>query len=77
MNQSVITTQGLTKRFGSTVALCDATIEIKEGSIVGLVGKNGAGKTTFIKLLCGLIRPTSGTFSILAGTYLEYFAVTA
>lgn len=67
MNQSVITTQELTKRFGSTVALCDATIEIKEGSIVGLVGKNGAGKTTLIKLLCGLIRPTSGTFSILDG----------
>lgn len=47
----------------------DLSLTIKEGSIFGLLGPNGAGKTTLISMLCGLIKPTSGQFSIDGLTY--------
>ena len=54
---------GLTKAYGSLVALDQVTLSL-EGQIVGLLGPNGSGKTTLIKLLNGLLRPTSGTVRI-------------
>ena len=55
-----IHTVELTKRFGSTVALAGLTMTVPRGEIFGFLGPNGAGKTTAVKLLLGLLRPTSG-----------------
>ena len=60
-----IETTGLTKRFGDTEALAGIDLKIRKGSVYGLLGPNGAGKTTAIRLLATLIRPTSGTASVL------------
>src|ERR1700731_2911125 len=55
-----IHTVDLTKRFGSTVALAGLSMTVPRGEIFGFLGPNGAGKTTSVKLLLGLIKPTSG-----------------
>jgi len=60
MGTTAILTEGLTKRYGDVVALEDLSLEILPGEVVGYLGPNGAGKTTTIRLLLGLIRPTSG-----------------
>jgi ABC-2 type transport system ATP-binding protein len=56
-----ISTQGLTKRYGATLALDQLDLSIQPGEIYGFLGPNGAGKTTTIRLLLGLHRPTSGS----------------
>jgi ABC-2 type transport system ATP-binding protein len=61
----VVETSGLTKRYGRRNALTDCTLSVPAGHVVGLVGPNGAGKTTLLQLAVGLIRPTSGTISVL------------
>lgn len=55
-----IRTEALTKRFGTVGALADLDLEVAQGEVVGYLGPNGAGKTTTLRLLLGLIRPTSG-----------------
>lgn len=60
----VLTTSGLSKKYGKFCALNDLTMHIPKGSIYGLVGRNGAGKTTLIRLICGLQKPTKGNYSI-------------
>jgi len=50
----------LTKRFGSFTAVDDVTFAVEEGEVLGLLGSNGAGKSTTIRMLCGLLKPTSG-----------------
>ncbi len=60
----VIETTGLTKRFGAVAAVDGLDLEIPRGEVFGFLGPNGAGKTTTIRLLLGLIRPTSGTARI-------------
>ena len=60
-----ISMHGVTKRFGTTVALDDVSLSIPPGSICGLVGPNGAGKTTLVRLLLGLERPAAGTIGVL------------
>ncbi len=55
---------GLTKRYGPTPALTDVSLELPAGKIIGLLGPNGSGKTTFIKILAGLLQPTGGTVLI-------------
>ena len=57
---AAIATRGLTKRYGTTVALDDLQISIRPGEVYGFLGPNGAGKTTTIRLLLGLHRPTRG-----------------
>lgn len=64
MNQELINVQGLTKTYGTKPALDHMDLTVGRGRIVGLLGPNGSGKTTFIKLLCGLLHPTSGTLLI-------------
>jgi ABC-2 type transport system ATP-binding protein len=55
-----ITTAGLTKRYGTTLALDGLDLTVRTGEVYGYLGPNGAGKTTTIRLLLGLHRPTSG-----------------
>ena len=59
-----VATRGLTKRYRGTDALVDLDLEVSAGEVVGYLGPNGAGKTTTIRLLLGLIRPTSGTAEV-------------
>jgi ABC-2 type transport system ATP-binding protein len=54
----------LTKRFGSFTAVNSVSLEVKYGEIYGLLGANGAGKTTMIKMLCGLLAPTNGRMQL-------------
>ncbi len=62
MDESVaISVKGLTKRFGSFTAVDNITFSVRKGEIFGFLGANGAGKTTAIRMLCGLSLPTSGT----------------
>jgi len=60
MSESAIVTKGLTKRFGSSEAVSDVNLEVKRGEIFGLLGPDGAGKTTTILLLSTLMKPTRG-----------------
>lgn len=57
---SVIVAENLTKRFGSFTAVDSISFEVDQGEIFGFLGANGAGKTTAIRMLCGLLIPTSG-----------------
>ena len=61
---AIIEINGLTKNFGSLTALDDISISLEPGRIVGLLGPNGSGKTTLIKILNGLLQPTSGSVRI-------------
>lgn len=61
---SVLECKGLTKQYGRTLALDDVSFTLEEGRIVGLLGPNGSGKTTFIKLCNGLLTPSSGELRI-------------
>lgn len=60
----VITTNKLTKRFGDFTAVRGITFSVERGEIFGFLGANGAGKTTAMRMLCGLSRPTSGTATV-------------
>lgn len=64
MQDTVIRTNKLTKHFGQFVAVHEITFDVKEGEIFGFLGANGAGKTTAMRMLCGLSIPTSGEASI-------------
>ena len=63
-----IKTEKLTKKFGKFTAVNELDIEIETGEMYGLLGPNGSGKTTFIKILNGLLRPTSGKAKVLDKT---------
>ncbi len=65
MTETVLQTQGLTKYYGSTLAVDHLNMEIPQGCICGFVGRNGAGKTTAIKLMLGLLKPTAGSSRLL------------
>ena len=58
--EAVISSENLTKKFGSFTAVDHITFEVRKGEIFGFLGANGAGKTTAMKMFCGLLRPTSG-----------------
>jgi len=62
--QPIIEVENLVKKFGSFVANDNLTFEVEKGEIFGFLGANGAGKTTAIKILCGLSSPTSGTVKV-------------
>lgn len=64
MNDVIMKCSGLTKEYGSLRALNNVDLEFKKGRIIGLLGPNGSGKTTFIKILNGLLAPTSGEVTI-------------
>ena len=60
----IITTEQLTKKYKSFVAVNDVTLHIRKGSLYGFLGPNGAGKSTTMKMLLGLTAPTNGSFTI-------------
>ena len=65
-DEPVITTRGLAKAFGkATPAVAGFDLEVRRGELFGLVGPDGAGKSTIIRLLCGLLQPTAGTARVL------------
>jgi ABC-2 type transport system ATP-binding protein len=66
-----VATAGLTKRFGERTVVDDVALAIPAGSVCGFVGPNGAGKTTTIRMLLGLVRPPSGSGTILGGSLAE------
>jgi ABC-2 type transport system ATP-binding protein len=61
MSAPAIDVRGLSRRFGSFVAVDDLSFSVKQGEIFGFLGANGAGKSTTIRMLCGLLRPSDGT----------------
>ncbi len=67
MEQTVLQARDLTKRYHGTLALDALNLELPQGKIIGLLGPNGSGKTTFIKLAAGLLTPTSGSITICGG----------
>jgi ABC-2 type transport system ATP-binding protein len=68
---SVITIEGLTKRFGDVLAVDNLSFEVDQGTVTGFLGPNGAGKTTTLRTLLGLITPTAGTARIDGRPYRE------
>jgi ABC-2 type transport system ATP-binding protein len=62
--ETVIKTNNLTKKFGDFTAVDSITFEVKSGEIFGFLGANGAGKTTAMRILCGLLLPTSGEATV-------------
>ena len=67
----VIDVHGLTKKFDGHVVVSDLSMQVKRGTIYGFLGPNGSGKTTTIRMLCGLLTPDGGT-----GTCLGYDILT-
>jgi ABC-2 type transport system ATP-binding protein len=65
MSEDVVVASGLTKRFGELVAVSDLDLRIPRGVVYGMIGPNGSGKTTAIKILNGLLRATSGSATLL------------
>ena len=61
---TVIQTSGLSKRYKDKWAVDHLDLQVEQGDIYGFIGRNGAGKSTTLKLLCGLIRPTQGEATI-------------
>jgi branched-chain amino acid transport system ATP-binding protein len=58
---AVLEVRGLTKTFGAVTAASDITLDVAEDTVVGLIGSNGAGKTTFVNLVTGYLKPSAGT----------------
>lgn len=65
MNELLIDVRSLSRAYGDVKALDCVSLQVRAGVVYGLVGPNGSGKTTLVRLLCGLIKPTSGTARVL------------
>ncbi|MBP1752637.1 MAG: transporter related protein, partial [Geobacteraceae bacterium] len=63
-NDQAVSLKELTKRFGNFTAVDNITLDVKKGEIFGFLGPNGAGKSTTIRMLCGILTPTSGSGSV-------------
>src|SRR4051812_8771498 len=61
----IISVQGLTKRFGNFVVVDNVSFEVQRGEVVGYLGPNGSGKTTTIRMLCGLLHPSAGSAMVV------------
>src|SRR5260221_3598209 len=66
-DELAIDVRGMTKRFGDRTVVNDIALQVRSGEIYGFLGSNGSGKTTFIRMLCGLLRADGGS-----GTCLGY-----
>jgi ABC-2 type transport system ATP-binding protein len=67
----VIEVEGLTKRFGSTLAVDALSFRVEPGRLTGFLGPNGAGKTTTLRVVLGLVRPTAGSARVLGQAYAD------
>lgn len=70
-DQNAIETSSLTKRYGETAAIENLDLEISRSTVYGLLGSNGAGKSTTMELLTTLLKPTSGTASVMGTPITE------
>lgn len=68
MEEYILTTNCLTKSFGSKKAVDSVSVHIKQGAVYGFIGRNGSGKTTFLRMVCGLATPNSGSISLMGAT---------
>lgn len=84
--ETVVKAEEITKAFGKQIAVRNVTMEVQKGDIYGFIGENGAGKTTMIRMMAGLAKPSSGKLSLFAsgdltqarekiGTVIEYPAL--
>jgi ABC-2 type transport system ATP-binding protein len=64
VSEAAVDAQGLTRRFGAVTAVDQLTLRIAPGEVFGLLGPNGSGKTTTIRMLCGLLEPTAGSATV-------------
>lgn len=73
--ETILSTNGLCRTFGSgsnlNRAVADVSMNVKKGEIYGLIGRNGAGKTTILKMVSGMIRPTSGGITLMGKPFAE------
>jgi len=64
VSQMIVKTQELTKQYGHHRAVSSISMRVRKGAVYGLIGRNGAGKTTFLKMLAGLAAPTKGEIEL-------------
>jgi ABC-2 type transport system ATP-binding protein len=77
MSEAAVVLDRVTKRFGPIVAVDDVSLEVRKGEMFGLIGPDGAGKTTTIRLVCGLLRADAGRIAVLgADPVRQHGAVT-
>lgn len=69
MGEYIVRTKGLSKSYGKNLVVNEVNMHVKKGEIYGLVGKNGAGKTTIMKMLCGILHSTTGIVEILGSSF--------
>src|SRR3977135_2950185 len=69
--EHVIEVRGMTKRFGELTAVDHVDLTVRAGEIYGFLGPNGSGKTTFLRILCGLLKPDFGSGTCLGYDVLE------
>lgn len=69
--ETILKTENLTKQYRSVCAVDHVSLIIEKGDIFGFIGENGAGKTTFMRMVCGLVRPTGGTLELFGKTSEE------
>jgi len=67
----VIEVEGLTKRYGATLAVDDLSFSVAPGTVTGFLGPNGAGKSTTLRAILGLVMPTSGRTAVLGLPYRQ------
>ncbi len=73
-NNHAIQTTALTKKFGDFTAVNDVSFTVKRGEIFGFLGPNGAGKTTTMRMLMGLLPPSSGSVTVLGYSLFQYIS---
>ena len=68
MNETAVRLSGVTKSFGTHTAVSDFDLEIPKGTILGLLGPNGSGKTTTIRMIMAILLPDAGSVELLGGS---------
>ena len=69
MSEVILETRNLSKKYKDKYALDNASVTLEKNHIYGFIGENGAGKSTFMKIISGLVNPTSGDYSLMGEDY--------